>query len=548
MAVPAELVRSLVEKIDAGAIHGKDDIHRMKVDFCRSAGIAVIPSDAAVLEAAAHADPALGARLTPYLRTKPMRTLSGVAIVAVMTSPAHCPHGRCTFCPGGVELGSPQAYTGFEPAAQRGARANFDASEQTGARIRQLGAIGHRTDKVDLIVMGGTFTARTREYQEGFVKGAIDAMNGEAAPTLDEALARNEVAAARCIGLTVETKPDWCRDEHVELMLSYGTTRVELGIQALDDGILAAVRRGHTVQDAADATRAAKDAGLKVCHHLMPGLPGMTPEKDREGFRRLFDDEAFRPDMLKVYPTLVLPQTVLYAQWKAGAFVPYDDETAARVVADLKEVVPPWVRIQRVDRDIPSPMIAAGVRKSNLRQLALADLRKRGRSCVCVRCREAGHRANKGEAVDLEGELEFRRTDYVASGGKEVFMEFLDSEGALHAFARLRRAGHAGAAGSSEGDTFLRELRVVGRLAELWGPEGLDEPARFQHRGLGTRLVEACEDVAFGEWGGPALRVTSGVGVRGYYRKLGYELERPYMVLRSRDATRARASRAHHPA
>jgi elongator complex protein 3 len=541
-------MRSILEKLDAGAIRGKADLHRAKVDYCRQSGLESVPSDADLLEAAAEVDPDLAARLTPLLRTKPMRTLSGVAIVAVMTSPAHCPHGRCTFCPGGVEVGSPQAYTGFEPAAMRGARANFDAREQTASRIRQLGAIGHRTDKIDLIVMGGTFTARPAEYQEAFVKGAMDAMNGGPSPTLEAALVRNETAPARCIGLTVETKPDWCRDEHVRFMLSYGTTRVELGIQALDDGVLEAVHRGHTVADAVAATRAARDAGLKVCYHLMPGLPGMTPAKDREGFVRLFEDASFRPDMLKVYPTLVLPQTALFAQWKEGAFEPYDDETAARVVADLKEVVPPWVRIQRVDRDIPSPMIAAGVRRSNLRQLALAQLGRRGRSCACVRCREAGHRSNKGEPVDLEGDLRLRRTDFAAAGGLEVFLELLDGEGALHAFARLRRAGHDGASGSKAGDAFLRELRVVGRLAELWGPEGLEDATRFQHRGLGARLVEACEAIALDDWGCPVLRVTSGVGVRGYYRKLGYALEPPYMVLDAKHAPAARAAgRPHVP-
>ncbi len=542
MSVPVELVRSIDAALKAGQIHGKADLNRLKAAYCRAHEVDGVPSDADILAAALREDAALAARLRPLLRTKSRRTLSGVAVVAVMTSPAHCPHGRCSFCPGGVESGSPQAYTGFEPAAQRGARAGFDSGKQVEGRLAQFAATGHPTDKVDLIVMGGTFTAREVAYQQAFVKGALDAMNGAPSADLEGAKLANETAASRCIGLTVETKPDWCRDEHVRLMLDYGTTRVEIGAQALDDGVLAAVNRGHTVEDTRAATRAAKDAGLKVCFHMMPGLPGMTPEKDAADFRHLFEDEAFRPDQLKVYPTLVMPGTALYGEWKRGAFEPYGDVLAAKVVATLKEVVPPYVRIQRVDRDIPSPMIAAGVKSSNLRQLALAELKGRGLACRCIRCREAGHRANKGEAVDLEGELELRRLEYGASGGREAFLELVDGAGALHAFARARLAGALGAAGSKAGDAFLRELRVVGRVAELGGPDVPKDAARFQHRGLGAALMKEVEGLAFDAWGAPVLRVTAGVGVRGYYRSLGYRLEPPYMVLeRSRRAAPLRA-------
>lgn len=566
MSVSRAFLEGLARRLEAGQVRGKAEVHRAKVEFARSTGAGQVLSDAQILEAAGAIDPALRARLLPFVRAKPMRTLSGVAVVAIMTSPAACPHGRCTFCPGGVEAGSPQAYTGFEPAAMRGARARFDAGAQVADRLEQLEALGHRTDKVDLIVMGGTFPAREADYQERFVKGALDAMNGgEPADTLAEAATRNERARSRCVGLTVETKPDWCRPPQVGRMLDYGTTRVEVGVQALDDGVLAATRRGHTVADAVAATRAVKDAGLKLCYHLMPGMPGMDPGADRAGFKRLFEDEAFRPDQLKVYPTLVLPRTPLYDAWQAGAFEPYDDETAARVVADLKEVVPPYVRIQRVERDIPTPMIAAGPRHSNLRQLARAELARRGRACGCIRCREAGHRANTaGGAVDLGGPLRLARTDYRSAGGDEVFLEFVDGAGAIHAFARVRRAGGEGAAGSRGGDAFLRELRVVGRVAEFdgapggrpggapggrpggapgerpggspgerpGGPPAGGEAERLQHRGLGGRLLEEAESVAFDEWGAPVLRVTAGVGVRGYYRDRGYALEGPYMVAR----------------
>ncbi|HEX9709542.1 MAG TPA: elongator complex protein 3 [Candidatus Thermoplasmatota archaeon] len=530
MPVSRAFLEDLADRLESGDVRGKAALHRVKVGQARAEGGGPVPSDAELLEAAAAVDPALRSRLLPFVRTKPVRTLSGVAVVAVMTSPAACPHGRCTFCPGGVAAGSPQAYTGFEPAALRGARAGFDAREQVAGRLAQLAALGHDTDKVDLVVMGGTFPARPGSYQEDFVKGALDAMNGVRAATLAEACARNEVAASRCVGLTVETKPDWCGPREVSRMLAYGTTRVEVGVQALDDGVLEATARGHTVADVVAATRHAKDAGLKLCYHLMPGMPGMDPAKDRAGFRRLFEDGAFRPDQLKVYPTLVLPHTPLFDAWRRGEYEPYDDATAAAVVADLKEVVPPYVRVQRVERDIPTPVIAAGPRHSNLRQLARAALAARGGRCVCIRCREAGHRANAGEAVDLSGPLREGRTNYRSAGGEEVFLELTDGVGALHAFARVRRAGSDGAAGSRAGDAFLRELRVVGRVAELDGGGAPPEAARLQHRGLGARLLGDAERTAFEEWAAPVLRVTAGVGVRGYYRRLGYALEGPYMV------------------
>jgi elongator complex protein 3 len=545
MSFSRQWLEALAARFEAGEIAGKDGLNRAKTEIARSMAGGRVPPDSELLEAAGGFDPRLRERLTPFLRTKPMRSLSGVAIVAVMTSPAACPHGRCTFCPGGVEAGSPQAYTGFEPAAMRGARADFDPRLQMEGRLSQLQSLGHPTDKIDLIVMGGTFTAREPAYQESFIKGALDAMNGVPSATLAEAARRNGQAPARCIGLTIETKPDWCRARDVARMLAYGTTRVEIGVQAFDDGVLEATKRGHNVADVVAATREAKDAGLKLCYHLMPGLPGMTPQKDVEGFARMFDDPAFRPDMLKVYPTLVLPKTPIYDEWRAGRYEPYTDEQAAEVVASLKALVPRWTRIQRVDRDIPAPMIAAGPKKSNLRELAQAVLERRGLECICVRCREAGHRANRGKSADLEGDLEPSETTYGAAGGEEVFIEFCDQAGALHAFARLRRAGGDGAGGSKGGDAFLRELRVVGR-ATPFAPDATSaaEGGRIQHKGLGGRLLGRCEEIAFDEWRAPVVRVTAGVGVRGYYAKLGYRLEEPYMVLPRGERTAAVVSRA----
>ena len=277
-----------------------------------------------------------------------MRTLSGVAVVAVMTSPAPCPHGKCIFCPGGVDNNSPQSYTGREPAALRGANYEFDPERQVRGRMEQLEIIGHETEKVDLIIMGGTFTSRERTYQDEFVKRCFDGLNGKVAETLTEAQAINETSEHRCIGMTVETRPDHFTAEICGNVLRLGTTRVEFGVQILDDNILSSVNRGHGVSSVTNATKEAKDAGIKVCYHVMPGLPGSSMEKDVGSFRRMFDDERFRPDMVKIYPTLVVKGTKLYDMWLNGEYRPLDTEAATETIAEMLRLVPRWARVQRI--------------------------------------------------------------------------------------------------------------------------------------------------------------------------------------------------------
>ena len=435
-------------------------------------------------------------------------------MVTVMTAPHACPHGVCTFCPGGPHMGTPQSYLGTEPAAQRAAEAEYEPGRQTRRRIAALQRIGHDTDKVDLIILGGTFTAFEAGYQEWFVKGCLDGLNGFTASTLRESQDANESAASRCIGLTVETKPDCFLGSEVERTLDLGTTRVELGIQSTHEDILEQAHRGHTDADSRHALSRAKTAGLKVGAHMMPGLPGSDLDRDLESFRVLFEDPTYRPDFLKIYPTLVLPGTALYGLWKSGRYVPLRTEDAVDLIARVKALVPRWCRIQRVQREIGMPEIADGAKRGDLRILARERLKAQGLDCHCIRCREVGFRQlpPRPEAITM------LRTEYESSGGLEVFLSLEDpGRDVLVAYARLR---------IDRADATVRELKAFGRLVPF------HEPARdrWQHRGFGRGLMAECERIAREEFGMRSMRVTSGVGVRGYYRKIGYELRRPYMT------------------
>lgn len=490
----------LVKALAAGAIGDGDELHRAKMELCRSQR-GRPPSNAEIL--AALPDD-LRSRVKPLLRLKPVRTASGVAVVSAMTSPAACPHGKCTYCPGGPDWGTPQSYVGSEPAARRAAAAGYDPYLQVASRLRQLREIGHEVDKVDLIIIGGTFTSRPEAYREAFVRGCFDAMNGFPSATLAEAQAANEAAAVRCIGLTVETKPDWFLGPEVEHSIALGTTRVELGVQSLRDPVLLAVHRGHTDGDTRRATARAKEAGLKVCYHMMPGLPGTDPQGDLEDLRRLFLEEVYRPDMLKIYPTLVVPGTSLHRQWQMGLFREMDLEAAIDLLVRFKADLPPWVRIQRIQREIPAAQISAGVRRGDLRSLVAERMRAEGLHCRCLRCREVGLR--RGPPPRREDLVE-GRCDYRASGGREVFLSVEEPSGdVVVAYARVR--------GNADGRAFLRELRVFGQLVPLAEPPG----EQWQHRGLGRALLARAEAIARDEWGCRDLLVTSGVGVRPYYR------------------------------
>lgn len=501
--------RELIEKVLSGRVRDRDGLQAEKMRMCCRYHLEQIPQNSLILSNVSEEERAV---LEPYLVKKPVRTISGVAVVAVMTSPHPCPHGKCTYCPGGVENDSPQSYTGKEPAARRAARNEFDPFSQVADRIRQLEEIGHHTDKIDLIIMGGTFTCREPEYQEWFVRRCFDAMNGRDAPDIDTAQEWNTTSAHRCVGLTVETRPDVFDDGQIECAMSLGATRVELGVQILDDDILASVNRGHGVQAVIDCTRRCREHGLKVCYHIMPGLPGSSPERDLESFRRMFSDPGFKPDMLKFYTTLVIAGTHLHEMWLNGEYEPYDVDTAVSLLAQMKSEVPEYVRIQRIQRDIPAPQIAAGILKSNIRQLVQSELADTGRRCRCIRCREVGH---SGADLEDESEVSFRITDYDAADGRERFISLVYGD-SLIGYIRLRTDGSDTA--------YIRELKVFGRIVSI-GEHGTD----WQHRGFGGELLSKAEELAHSD-GAKIVRITSGVGVRGYYALHGYVLEKPYMV------------------
>jgi elongator complex protein 3 len=506
-----------VQELVLGRIGSRDDVLRLKAKLCRKHGLSRVPTNYEILERVPEEYRDLA---EPVLMNKPVRTLSGVAPVAVMTSPFECPHGRCSYCPGGVANNTPQSYTGREPAALRASMYEYDPYKQTEGRLGQLKAIGHKTDKVDLIIMGGTFTSRPIDYQDWFVKRCFDAMNGRDSSDLGSAQLMNESARSRCVGMTVETRPDWFMESQVEHAMLLGTTKVEFGVQILDDAVLDGVKRGHHVKEVVDATRRSKDAGLKVAYHMMPGLPGSSPKKDIASFKAMVEDERFKPDMLKIYPTLVVKGTELYDAWKSGAYSPLSLDETISLVAEVKKAIPSWIRILRIQRDIPVQLIEAGVRKSHLRELVMERLRDEGSSCRCIRCREIGHVPSPEDGIEGKA-VELRETRYEASKGLEHFVSFeIPSMDSIVGYARLRIPSDP-----SAGASLLRELHVYGQMVPISGKAG----NRWQHRGYGEKLLAECEERTL-EHGLSQIWVTSGVGARNYYRKFGYERSGPYMA------------------
>ncbi len=508
----ADELRGIVEEILAGRIGSEADIESAKKEVSSRLGLSSLPSNADILALAATDE---RERLKMLVR-KPTRTLSGVAVIAAMTSPARCPHGICVPCPGGISCTSPQSYTGREPAALRAAQHDFDPYRQVTARLSQLEEIGHPLDKSELIVMGGTFTARPLGYQHWFVRRCLQAMNDypgrgkapERRISFDEIASANENAAVRNIGTTFETRPDHCGPEAISQMLRLGGTKVELGVQSTRDDLLDGMRRGHSVADSVRANYDLREAGFKVGFHMMPGLPGSSAKTDLEVFKELFRESRFRPDYLKIYPTLVVEGTELFRMYQRGEYTPLSDDEAAKLVSQIKEILPPYVRLQRVQRDIPAHLIVAGVRKSNLRQIAQQNLAERGGRCRCIRCREAGLRHVH------EGEVHLTHESYEACGGMEHFLSFEGDDGTLVGFLRLRLSERAR----------VRELHIYGPMLPIGSRKD-----GWQHRGFGEKLVERAEELAR-EAGYGCLEITSGIGARGYYRRLGYDLLGPYMA------------------
>ncbi len=443
--------------------------------------------------------------------------------VAVMTMPLKCP-GQCIYCP--TYPATPQSYTPGSPAVLRAKRCDYDARKQVQLRLKILSGMGHPTDKVELIVMGGTFLAFPLDYQYQFIKDCFDALNGRESATLEEAKRINETAEYRCTGLCIETRPDWCGQEEIERMLEFGTTRVEVGVQTLDDEIYRLVRRGHQVEDVVRASARLREHGFKVHYHWMPGLPGSTPEEDLKLSGELFSDSRFRPDGLKLYPTMVVKGTELEKWYREGRYIPYDNETMIDLMANIKSLVPGYVRISRVLRDIPATFIVGGLKES-VRDVVKQRMIEKGTRCRCIRCREYGHRLKAGWET---GEPHLTRMDYEASGGKEIFLSFEDENETLFGLLRLRiqsKPVNSTGQPANHNTALIRELHVYGPEVPL----SSHRPAAAQHKGLGKALLGEAERIAKAEFGAEQMLVLSGVGAREYYRtEFGYSSRGAYMV------------------
>ncbi|MBN2110392.1 MAG: tRNA uridine(34) 5-carboxymethylaminomethyl modification radical SAM/GNAT enzyme Elp3 [Methanosarcinaceae archaeon] len=531
--------REILEMVMEKEITDVRQLNEAKKKLARKYRLSCLPRNADIIMSGNKEEEE---KVRDLLRRKPVRTISGVAVIAAMTSPAPCPHGICIPCPGGPasEFKSPQSYMGREPSTMRAIQYDYDPYRIVTGRLEQLRQIGHEVKKAELIVMGGTFSARSIDYQEWYTKRCLEAMNdfygtqwrrkaktiGKEVPyvTLEDVQQANETAEVRNTGITFETRPDWTSAWHVDRMLELGATKVEIGVQSTYDFVLSRMRRGHTVADSMESNRILRDSGLKVGFHMMPGLPGMDREREIRNFKRLFEDPGFKPDYLKIYPTLVTEGTELHRMWARGEYQAMKDEEAAGLLAEIKSFVPEWVRLQRIQRDIPAQQILDGVKKSNIRQLAQNRLGQQGGRCRCIRCREVGHNILQGKEPDIEN-IELKVISYDCCGGKEHFIAFEDRvQDILIGFIRLRfpDAPHRK---ELEDAALVRELHVYGTMVSVGDKAGSND---WQHRGYGSELLARAEEIAH-DAGYARMAIMSGIGVREYYRRLGYERDGVYM-------------------
>jgi elongator complex protein 3 len=550
-----ELIRIIKEKKPS-----KLELSKIKTRLCKKYRLKDIPTDIEVLLNTSKKDLA---KIKKYLLTKPTRSISGVAVVAIMSQPFNCPHGKCNICPGGPDsaFGNvPQSYTGKEPATRRAIRNDYDPYLQVINRLEQYIVQGHVPEKIELIVMGGTFPSLPKKYQEDFIKYSFKAMNDfsklffiknklnlkkfkdffelpskvgdkkreawikkkllvlkkSKKTSLTTEQKRNENSNIKCVGLTLETRPDYAKLKHANEMLRLGCTRVELGVQTVYNKTLEKIERGHSVEDSIESTRILKDLGFKINYHVMPGLPDVTLNQDLEGLKKLFKDQKFRPDMLKIYPCMVLKGTKLYKKWKKGEFSPLTTEKATALITEFKRYIPKYVRIMRVQRDIPTFMTESGVDKTNLRQYIEKELKKKNIKCRCIRCREIGR--TKEDILNYE----IKVFDYDASWGKEFFIE-AEKNDSIIGFCRLRFPLKQLRKEITRWSALIRELHVYGESTAL------SKKGKTQHKGIGKALLKTAENIAK-QNNYKKMVVISGIGARDYYRKLGYKKEGVYMA------------------
>jgi elongator complex protein 3 len=540
----------------------KDNLNKVKIKLSSKYNLKKIPTDIEIFLSSKGDVPEL-------IVTKPTRTISGVAVIAIMTKPFKCPHGTCIYCPGGLnsEFGDvPQSYTGHEPSTMRGIRNYYDAYLQVMNRLEQYVVIGQNPEKVELIIMGGTFTAFPKDYQINFIRDSFQAMNDfsnlfyengvlnlfkfkeffdlpgqrddkerlakiheklyalkeKNQKDLDSVKNDNMDATIRCIGLTIETKPDYGFLEHGNLMLDLGCTRVELGIQTVYDDILKKINRGHNLEDSKKSIKELRNLGFKLNFHLMPGLPGVTEDMDRKALKTIFDSQDFKPDMVKIYPTMVFNKTGLSKLYNEGKYKPLSTEIASSMIAEFLLNTPRYCRVMRVQRDIPTKLSLNQNLKNNLRQYIDQMIEKSGKKCQDIRAREIGIKLRDSVIENIDPKLNV--LEYDASDGKEFFISIDDEKSdSLLGFCRLRFPSQFLRKEINEKSALIRELHVYGTAI------GLGKKGNVQHKGFGKQLMEKAEEICKVN-NKNKLVVISGIGVRRYYEKLGYKLEGPYMV------------------
>jgi len=463
-------------------------------------------------------------RLLERIRLKPVRTLSGVTTVTVLTKPYPCP-GKCIFCPTDVRM--PKSYLPDEPGAMRGLEHKFDPYDQVQSRLTQLEAVGHPTDKVELLILGGTWSSYRREYQEWFVKRCFEAMNGtnENIPEgedqkLLQAQTINETASHRNVGLVIETRPDEITPDEIRWLRHLGVTKVQMGAQSFDDHILEVNKRGHDVECTRRATALLRAAGFKIVLHWMPNLLGATPDSDRADFARMW--EGFCPDEIKIYPNQLLANAELYEYWQRGEFHPYTTQELIDLIADIKPSIPRYCRVNRIIRDIPSTNVVEGNKRTSLRQDAQRELKRRGERCQCVRCREVRKKRVNAEKVELHDLV------YPAAEAEEHFISYDTPEDKLAGFIRLSLPSSKSPdteLDDLDGAALIREVHVYGQSL----PVGAEKDGAAQHSGLGTQLLEKAEEIA-SKQGHKKIAVISAVGTRGYYLDRGFERGELYLV------------------
>ena len=477
-----------------------------------------------VAEGDVEVDPLLEQRI----RMKPMRTQSGVAPVTVLTAPAGCP-GKCIFCPDDQRM--PKSYIHDEPGCQRAERDGFDPYLQTLGRIHSFENIGHDASKVELLILGGTWSAYSLSYREWFVQRCFDAMNAAGDPayggscSLEEAQAYNVHARHRNVGLVIETRPDWITPDEIRHLRKLGVTKVQIGVQSLDDAILTLNKRGHDVASVRSALGLLRTAGFKLQLHWMPNLFGATPAQDRVDFARFFSDPAIRPDEMKIYPCSLIAGTELYDRYLAGEYHPYSEDDLVALLADVKPTIPAYTRVNRLFRDIPAHHIQAGVKLSNLRQVVQAELARRGERCGCIRCREIRRRAVSAD------QLELRVYSYDTDLTREVFLQFVTAAGLIAAFLRLSLPKTADAGSRAflpeiAGHAMIREVHVYGPALSI----GAESSGQAQHVGLGTQLVDAACRISR-DAGFDHISVIAATGTRAYYAARGFQQGELYMSL-----------------